>query len=361
MQTVQIEEKVRQSNIELLRIVAMFMILVYHTVYYVFYDYRLESPIFASLMTLLHIGVPLFVLISGYFGINASIKGVLKLYMILLFYNLLFYSVRLIYGDITFSYREFLKMWFPFSIGGRWWFFKVYLMLYLFSPIINYVKDKKIGVKFLIISGIITFYWGWFAQHPSLFDGKNIVNFVFLYLMGHWIRVRIVIRNGKATKARILYIIAYLVVAVSIGLALYLSNEIIQNHIKRLCYGYNSPVLILMSVLFFLIFTTLDFKSKTINWIAGSVFAVYCIHEAQYFFREQWYSFFEKQYLTNNSIFPIVLIGTCLLLFVLCILIDKIRDFITSPIINPLESLIQRCIVFCEKMLNVLKEKATRY
>ena len=147
MQSSQVSQSVRQSNMELLRIVAMYMIVVYHTVYYVFYNYRGESPIFASLMTILHIGVPLFVLISGYFGIKPSIKGGLKLYLILLFYNLSLYGVRVAYGDVVFSCRELLKLCFPFSIGGRWWFFKIYLMLYLFSPILNYIRDKMGGVN----------------------------------------------------------------------------------------------------------------------------------------------------------------------------------------------------------------------
>lgn len=357
MQSSQVSQSVRQSNMELLRIVAMYMIVVYHTVYYVFYNYRGESPIFASLMTILHIGVPLFVLISGYFGIKPSIKGFLKLYLILLFYNLSLYAVRLVYGDVDFSYSEFVKLCLPFSIGGRWWFFKVYLMLYLFSPILNFVRDKTGGGKLLIISGFITFYWGWFAQHPSLFDGKNVVNFIFLYMLGHWLRKKIVERQENNNKGRLQYIIAYFVVAVSIGLALYFSSEVMQEHIKRLCYGYNSPILILMSVLFFLIFTTFDFKSKAINWIAGSVFAVYCIHEAQYFFRAEWYNFFEQQYLTNGGTFPLVWIGVCLALFVICILIDKVREFITRPIIDPLESLVLRVIRICKRKLIVLKER----
>lgn len=353
---------VRQSNIELLRIVAMFMIVVYHTVYYVFYDYRGESPIFASLMTLLHIGVPLFVLISGYFGIKPTLKGFLNLYLILLFYNLVLYGVRLIYGDVIFSYSEFVKLCFPFSIGERWWFFKVYMMLYLLSPILNFVRDRmRGGVKLLIVSGFITFYWGWFAQHPSLIDGKNVVNFVFLYMLGHWLRTGIVERSGTAGKARVWYIVAYLIVAVCIGSALYFSNEVIRNYIKRLCFGYNSPVLILMSVLFFLIFTTFKFKSNVVNWFAGSVFAVYCVHEAKWFFRDEWYNFFEQQYLTNGSIFPMVLVGTCLLLFVLSVLLDKFRGFITRPIINPLESLIRKAIVFFDRKLHVsIRSAASR-
>lgn len=341
---------------ELLRLVAMYMILVYHTVYYVFYNYRGESPIFASMMTVLHIGVPLFVLISGYFGIKPSVKGFLKLYLILLFYNLLFYLIRCSLGDVQFSYTTFAKLCFPFSIGGRWWFFKVYLMLYFFAPILDYIKDRAGGGKVLVISGLITFYWGWFAQHPSLFDGKNVINFIFLYMLGYWLRTRIVEKDCVKSKARSRYIIAYLIVAGIVGVALYFSNENLQNIIKRLCYGYNSPVLILMSVLFFLIFTTLEFKSKIVNWIAGSVFAVYCVHEGRYFFRDEWYGFIEEQYLTNIKLFPLVLVVACMVLFVFCILLDKVRFFMMSPIINPVESLIKTCMSFCCRKTLVIRK-----
>ena len=142
MKTSAVAVKERQSNMELLRIVAMFIVLVFHTVFYTLYDYRAESPIFASLKTLLHIGVPLFVLISGYFGIRPTVKGAFKLYTMLLFYNLMLYVIRLVATDCQFSSVEFAKLFFPFSMGRRFWFFKVYFMLYLFSPVVNFVRDK---------------------------------------------------------------------------------------------------------------------------------------------------------------------------------------------------------------------------
>lgn len=343
---------------ELLRIVAMFMILVYHTVYYVFYDYRGESPIFASLMTILHIGVPLFVLVSGYFGIKPSIKGFLNLYLILLFYNLLFYGVRIIYGDVVFSYGEFIRLWFPFSIYNSYWFFKVYLMLYLFTPVINCFRDKawnKGGDKLLIISGFITFYWGWFAQHPSLLDGKNVVNFIFLYMLGYWLRTRIVERTGDPKKARARYIIVYLVVAICIGALLYFSNAVVQNHLKRLCYGYNSPILILMSALFFLIFTTLNFKNKFVNWIAGSAFAVYCVHENRYFFREAWYGFIENQYMSQSGLTcALIVLSVCCLLFVSAIFLDKVRLFLVRPIMPALDWAQDKIRSYSCKIINKL-------
>lgn len=351
MQTTRVVKSDRQSNMELLRIVAMFMIVVYHTVYYVFYNYRGESPIFASLMTLLHIGVPLFVLISGYFGIKASVKGVIKLYLIILFYNLLFYGIRLIYDDVSFSSGEFLKLWFPFSIGRGLWFFKVYLMLYLISPVLNYCRDK-VGGWLLMASGVITFYWGWFAQHPSLVDGKNVMNFIFLYMLGYFLRTIVERKKMENNNLRIGCLIAYLVISVLIGGALYFSTGNIQNIIKRVCYGYNSPVLILMSIFLFLFFSTFDFKSKVVNWIAGSVFAVYCVHENYWFFRSQWYSLLEFQYNNNPGlIFAVILLSECLALFMVAILFDKIRDYVMQPLLK-ISDIIQKWFVFVSDKVN---------
>lgn len=109
------------------------------------------------------------------------------------------------------------------------------------------------------------------------------------------------------------------------------------------CYGYNSLVLVLMSVLFFLIFTTLDFKSKVINWIAASVFAVYLVHENQWFFRDLWYAMIESQYNRYPPVsFFCILLSECFLLYVIAILLDKLRNSITRrflPIADRLQKL----------------------
>ena len=215
-------------------------------------------------------------------------------------------------------------------------------MLYIMAPVINYFRDKTGGSKLLLISGFMTFYWGWFAHHPSLLDGKNVINFIFLYMLGHWLHSMVDARGDKLNKDRTRYVISYLAVAVCIGAVLFFSNESVQNIIKRLCYGYNSPVLILMSVLFFLIFTSLDFKSKIVNWIGSSVFAVYCVHENQYFFRDEWYAYFEEQYLSETNFFPLILLGLCACLFILSILFDKIRNIITLPLVNSIEYWVNR-------------------
>lgn len=69
------KSKSRESNFELLRIVAMFCIVFYHLLLHYVIPAEGEESIFYALQLPLHIGVPLFVFISGYFGIKPSVSG----------------------------------------------------------------------------------------------------------------------------------------------------------------------------------------------------------------------------------------------------------------------------------------------
>ena len=75
----------RQSSFELMRLLAQFMIVYYHIL--LFLSATENSQIIKALQIPVHIGVPLFVIISGYFGIKPSPKGLLKLLSIMFIYT----------------------------------------------------------------------------------------------------------------------------------------------------------------------------------------------------------------------------------------------------------------------------------
>ena len=77
--------KARESNFELLRIIAMFAIIVSHLLLF-FVCNKSEIVLYRALQLPLHIGVILFVLISGYYGIRTSLRGVCKLLLPVFFY-----------------------------------------------------------------------------------------------------------------------------------------------------------------------------------------------------------------------------------------------------------------------------------
>lgn len=79
----------RKSNIELLRIVAMAMIVVYHVIIHgIAPTGILPKTIPPMLCAPVIFGVNLFVLISGYFGIKLSWRSFLSLMYIIAFYKL---------------------------------------------------------------------------------------------------------------------------------------------------------------------------------------------------------------------------------------------------------------------------------
>lgn len=134
----------RHSNIELLRILSMVLIVVYHILYYSLIHYETIYPIVKPLYTLSHIGVLVFVLISGYFGIKISLKGFVNIYLTMVFYNIImFVGWKYIGGNIPIM-RDYVKILFPFSHSAPWlWFMKTYILLYLLSPLLNKARDFR--------------------------------------------------------------------------------------------------------------------------------------------------------------------------------------------------------------------------
>ena len=70
--------KNRQSNMELLRIFSMLCIVVYHIFLFGLDAHHPEEPLYKSLQIPFHVGVPIFVMISGYFGIRFSLRGLFR-------------------------------------------------------------------------------------------------------------------------------------------------------------------------------------------------------------------------------------------------------------------------------------------
>ena len=78
----------RDSNIELLRLLSQWMIVLYHILaFLVFYRQKDVSEIYRALWLPLHVGVPIFILISGYFRIKFKVKGIIRLLSVMFIYT----------------------------------------------------------------------------------------------------------------------------------------------------------------------------------------------------------------------------------------------------------------------------------
>lgn len=227
----------------------------------------------------LHIGVLLFVLISGYFGIKATPKGLLKLIGMMAVYYLPIQLVFIYLHSGGGNLKEMLKT-VLFVSHTPYWFMRTYICLFIFAPIINLylnvVTDKK---RILLLTSLffISTYLGTSHGDPSLQDGKNLANFIFLYVIGntlnryksYWERFR----YSRLIPAFIVINIALVVSYLSVG-----SSSIMGKTIWILSYPYCSPILLVNALLMFLIIGKMHLRSTKINYLASSTLAIYLIH-----------------------------------------------------------------------------------
>ena len=307
---------VRQSNFELLRLVSMFYIVLYHLLFFFIVKVD-DSALYKSLELFLHVGVICFVLISGYFHIRPSVRGAVKLLLPLIVFYLPLTLWEYIHGIVG------VKSLFIFS-KSPYWFIRTYFFLFLISPMINsFLTNNKHRYKLLAALGLVAVYMGTMHE-PSLFNGKNLILFMFVYVLGDCLRAL----SSKYEKWKFRWL---LLAYISLNVLLIVSytcfyDNFLGKIIWKVSYPYCSPVLILNALLLFVVFSKLSFKSRTINYLSSSVLSIYILHHQHFVLYTLIgpivYHIYDA---TGNQL--VLFIGLCaftILIMVACIAIDKL-------------------------------------
>lgn len=268
----------RSSNLELCRIVCIIFILIHHLIVHGWKPFNaLESSLSLSLINALcFIGVNVFVLISGYFQIKFSWHKLLRIYLQCFIYGGIFYLIHLFYDGQSIGFSFIYNTFLCISHAPGWWYIKVYLYLFILAPFINLAinNSSKKQLLFTILGlSIISVYFGFIFQDPVNSDGYNLINFVWLYCIGSYLKLYV-----NNINFRWYYLCVYISSGIILGsLGFFVKGVPI--------WTYNNPLLVISSISFFLFFTTLNFESKFINYIALSTLGVYLIQENAYFLK----------------------------------------------------------------------------
>lgn len=268
-------KKTRNSAIELVRLLAMFMIVYYHLILF-FVEPVDTNPIYKAIQIPLHIGVILFVLISGYFGIRPSFRGFLKILCIVAVYFLplrLWYVYNMNMGGMA--------MLDSFHVLSKtpYWFVRTYLCLYLVSPLLNKcLKDisTRERIYYLFSFSVIAVYLGLLQCDISLIDGKNLANFILIYIIGNTIKIEHD-KLSRLSNKTFLGIFFFMNIVLAF-LFCHFHNTRFSDFIWNWSFPYYSPFLLISSFLFFFPFTRFDINSPKINYLAASAFSIYIIH-----------------------------------------------------------------------------------
>lgn len=331
----------RDSNIELLRILCIFLIIVLHAIGF---NNCCEGITGAFLKAIGNCGVTTFVLISGYYGISFNPKKIFHLRNIASFY-LLFALLFELYTHRPVSGSNIFSVFFPI-ISGKYWFLTCYSLLIILSPYINHLLDSLSHNKFRILVFLLVFVFyfipTFFKYHILGDDGKNIICMTSAYIFGRYIAIVKLTDKYRTTSLLITFIISIssIVLLDHLQQCLGITNYLAANHLVYKLDGDNSLFILIASTCMFLWFPRAIFHSRIINQIARSVFAVYIL---EWFVRPYLLQYIDIPSL-SPLIQPLATIGIAIFIFFLCTAIDQFRMLTTSNIEKKVESF--ECALF---------------
>ena len=239
-------------------------------------------PILAAVKTVFHVGVPCFVMLSGWFGIRPSVHGFLGLWSMCLFYSLLLRGVSIAISICEPSPHAAFFAFVPL-LSGEWWFFTVYATLYFCAPVLQTFANKSSSreVWHVVIALFVLSFWlGHSPGVKCMAGGKNILHFAFLYLLGNRLR-----NIPPAVPWLKIAAAGFALVATLLSATTICHGGLPSRIYEDLFFAYNSPGLTVLAVLVFFTAMRMPFGSMErpwhdarINFAAKSVFPIYLLH-----------------------------------------------------------------------------------
>lgn len=343
------EIKSRQSNVELLRIVAMLMIITLHFLGHgkVISSYTIDNcsefMTYSFVKGLCMIAVNCFILISGYFGVDSPFKPekILKIALQIWFYSLVIFFVLMISGQINLSYKDYIYAIFPISTNMDG-FATIFLIMYILTPFINimianltYKQLRRLFVILVLIFSVIPNIFCFMGTTIEFGGGYGIVWFLVLYITGAFIKKSNIQNLGKG-KGILIYAILGLVAPLSsIGaVVIYQITGIMKFwEFKELLYSYTSVPIYLASIAFFVVFLKIEIHNDkictVINKIATTTFGIYLIHDNR-FLRSILWKFLNPSAYVGQPFLFVYMISCVFCIFIICSVIEMLRQLLFS-------------------------------
>ncbi len=280
----------RQSNFELLRILAMLLVLIVHADYHTLGAYRpadLDAhPANAATRLLVEQGaigcVNLFVLISGWFGLRPRARRIGGFLFQYAFFALLPFALAGLLPDVP--GRTLWDAVRPLVNFDAYWFVPSYLVLCLLAPGLNAFVEQ--GSPRRLATAVGLFFalqtvcaWALDGAAGIFCGGYSPLSFVGLYLLARLVRT--CPHRFMQGRARTDFVAAFALVVVpaAVEVALYHADGgAVYSWWRQHALSYLAPHVIAGPLFLLNGFAKLRFTSPLVNAVAASAFAAYLFH-----------------------------------------------------------------------------------
>lgn len=340
----------RQSNIELLRLLSMLMIVLFH-----FNGHALvtHAPFFSPegiLWNITHTltisATSLFVLISGYWGIRFSFRKLLSLYLQCFIWGLIGYLLYVLCANTPpIKLTTLFGRTFAFT-HNKWWFIDTYLELMFLAPLLNAAIEyfnKKQHFYFIMLFACVTLYMGYCRETGEDTYGTSLSHFLWLYMIARYINKYVDLSSIR--RCRWWWLCGFICMSIiTFGLAILEAKYNVPCCLRP--YPYCSPWTTIAAICALLFALSFTFKNKVVNWFASSSLSCYLFQDGIYFGTMVFYP------LIGTWLMTLPIIGRYAILFPLAIafmipvmLMDKLWGVLLyKPILTVYDRLYERFV-----------------
>lgn len=333
----------RNYGVDLLRIFAMYMIVVVHIMNHggVFGHEKSGAAniIDTFIAALVYSCVNCYALISGFVGYrenkyNHKFTSLITMWFQVVFYGVLLTILFKLTGWADVGLKHWVKAVLPVSTE-YYWYFTAYVGVTLVAPYIHFLLDKmsKKAVITMCV-GIFVFFSVYSTGIVILGDpfalkaGFTFVWLSALYIIGAAIKKYDIYVNkiGGVLLSALSCIIVTVLSKISIG---WITTRLVGSpNGAMLLYNYISPTEVLLAISLLILFANIKVSSKAaklIGFAAPATFGVYLIHDNPLVREEVIVKLGEKIVELPGILPPFVVCGAAFVILIVCLLIDRIR------------------------------------
>lgn len=361
------QAKVRDSSIELLRIIAMIMIVFHHFAIHGGFEWSAAGSIphfwYNFIIMGGKIGVNIFVLISGYFLINndaktINLEKIIKILGQVLFYSIVLFTIGKLTGIVDLGIKDFIKACFPITFS-QWWFASAYFVLYLIHPFINKLLHSLDKSMYQTLLAVLVVCWSVIPTFTtSSYQSNSLLWFITLYSISGYIRLYGLNANFTAKRYFGFFLIfSLLTYASSIVLTVLGSKWETLASYSTYFFGQEKLTILLISLCLFMVFASLHINyHRWINIAASASFGVYLLHDNMVARPFLWEKLFKNaQYQETLLLIPYSVFVVAVV-YVSCTFIDLLRQY---TIEKPFMRIVRRCLnksaMPLQKLCNMFK------
>ncbi|WP_146620877.1 acyltransferase family protein [Enterococcus florum] len=332
----------KNLNIELIRIIAMMMIVYHHFFAHSKWVFSNEGSVKEILIQLVgsfgKIGVILFILITGYFYTKQhfSLKKIILLGNYGRFYSFLSILIVVIFSNITIDKRNILEALFPIEFQ-LYWFLTAYAILYFFQPFIKEALMKfepkqmlRYTSFFILAAYTSTILGGLFKFEVNYYVPNVILFFLIFVFSGHLIRIYQKDILGKYFM--------FVIFCFTISFCLILLRPFILMHFSSIDFpnffliGTESMNALIFGISLFLIVLKIPVQNNRICRYSSQMIDIYLIHDNRLMRQFIWIYLFKNRELIDNVFFYFMIIIEPLLVFLVCLLLSYSRIYVFKKI-----------------------------